>query len=143
MTNLEKAKNLLISENYTCVLCHESTVYTSTFRGVKPLVQWKENGLEIRGFSAADKVIGRATAFLYVLLGVSEVYAKVISKPALEVLQEHDVYTEYDELVDNIINRAGDGICPFEAAVMEMLKPEEAYEAIKNKMQEMNIIIEQ
>ena len=141
MTNLEKAKKLLLSENYTCVLCNGDSIHTSVLRGVKPLVQWKEQDLSVQGFSAADKVIGKATAFLYVLLGISKVYAGVISRPALAVLQEYGVYTEYGTLVDNIINRAGDGICPFEASVMDICRPEEAYMAIRRKMQDMNISI--
>lgn len=35
----------------------------------------------------------------------------------------------------------GDEICPFEAAVLEIAKPQAAYEAILRKMAEMNITI--
>ena len=40
--NLETAKQLLLSENHTCVLCCGTTVHTSQYRGVKPLVQFIE-----------------------------------------------------------------------------------------------------
>ena len=141
MKNLEFAKEMLLNNEYTCVICQGETVHTSTFRGVKPLVQWLDRGLDVKGFSAADKVIGRATAFLYVLLEVREVYAHVISKPALAVLESHGVQIQYGTLVENIINRAGTGICPFEETVMGIEDPQNAYTAIRQKMQQMNITL--
>ena len=122
---LRKAKETLESGGYTCVLTDGTIVYTSKLRGVKPLVQFLESGTIPSGFSAADKVIGRATAYLYVLLGVREVYAQIISEPAAEVLRAKGIHVQYGTLVPNIINRKGDGICPFEAAVMEITEPVE------------------
>ena len=141
MENRKKAKELLESGGYTCVLTNGEEVYTSTLRGVKPLVQFLESDTAFAGFSAADKVVGRATAYLYVLLGVQALYAQVISRPALAVLQENGIHTQYGNLVCNIINRKGDGICPFEAAVMEIDDPDRAYDAIREKMREMNITL--
>ena len=138
---LLQAKEILKSGNYTCVLTDGTTVYTSTLRGVKPLVQFLENGNIPHGFSAADKVVGKATAYLYAMLNVKELYAQVLSEPAALVLQAHGVYVQYDTLVPNIINRSGEGICPFEAAVMEIDNKDVAYAAILQKMKEMNITI--
>ncbi len=139
MKNIEIAKQHLISGNYTCVLLGYGKLHTSTQRGVKPLVEWFETENDFSGCSAADKVIGKATAFLYILLGIKEVYANVISIPALKVLTENGVEVEYSQLVENIINRQGNGICPFESAVIDVNNPETAYTVIRNKMAEMNI----
>ena len=139
---LKKAKELLESGGYTCVLTDGTAVHTSMFRGVKPLVQFLVNGTIPSGLSAADKVVGKATAYLYVLLKVKELYSLVISEPALVVLEANGIHAEYGQLVPNIINRKGDGICPFEMAVMDITDPETAYEAILRKMQEMNITIQ-
>lgn len=139
--NLKKAKELLYAEDYTCVLCKDDEVYTSFFRGVKPLANWYYNGECFAGFSAADKVIGKATAYLYVLLQVTAVYTKVISKPALEVFSKHQIPVKYDILSDTIINRTGDGVCPFELAVKDVQDPQTAYPIILKKMEEMNISI--
>ncbi len=139
MTDFIKAKSALLSGGYTCVLCKGECIATSRFRGVRPLVSWYESRQDFRGYSAADKVVGKATAFLYVLLGVKAVYAGIISKSALAVLENAGIYAEYGTLVENIINRAGDGICPFEQAVLDIHKPEDAYRAIRKKMEEMNI----
>ncbi len=141
MTDIEKAKQYLLLDNYTCVLCKDCEIHTSAQRGVKPLVIWLESGNDFNGFSAADKVVGKATAFLYVLLGIKEVYANVISKSALQVLVDNSINVEYGELVENIINRQGNGICPFESAVLEINDAQNAYKAIRNKMTEMNITV--
>ena len=135
------AKEILISGGYTCVLTGEGAVYTSMDRGVKPLVRFLESREVPGNLSAADKVVGRATAYLYALLKVKEVYAQVISQPAVDVLREHGIHVTYDKLVPNIINRTGDGICPFEAAVMEIRDADIAYTAIRRKMEEMNITL--
>lgn len=137
----EKARKILEDGGYTCVLTDGDTVYTSHLRGVKPLVQFLESGTVPPGFSAADKVVGRATAYLYVLLGVRVLYSQVISEPAISVLRSHGIEVQYGTLVPNIINRKGDGICPFEAAVMAINDPAVAYAAILQKMRELNITI--
>ncbi len=141
MSDLEIAKARLTEGGYTCVLKKGEQEVFSTLRGVKPLVVWIENGENFAGFSAADKVVGRATAFLYLRLGVTAVYARVISKAAMQVFDERKIPVEYDTLVERIINRARDGLCPFEEAVLAVQDEALAYAAIRNKMQEMNILI--
>lgn len=135
--DLINAHNLLDTGNYTCVLCRDDTTYTATDRGVAPLLNWVNAELDLHGFSAADRVVGRATAFLYVLLGVKEVYATVMSKPAADVLTTQGISASWGTLVDGIINRRGDGPCPFEAAVMDLSDSQQALDAIRNKMAQM------
>ena len=137
MDNLQKARNLLESGNYTCVVCKEDTVYTTTRRGVAPLLNWLETGTDLKGYSAADRVVGRGAAFLYCLLGVKEVHARVMSYPAEEVLRAYGIHTSADRYVAGIINRAGTGPCPFEAAVMEIQDAEAALVAIRDKHRQM------
>ena len=86
MTDLELAKEQLIKDECTCVLRKGDSVYCSHARGVKPLLSLLDSGEDYRGYSAVDKVVGKAAAMLYVLLGVSKVHAFIISEKALEVL---------------------------------------------------------
>lgn len=137
MNNLCKARNILDSGDYTCVVCREDSVYTATQRGVAPLLNWLEGGIDLTDYSAADRVVGRGAAFLYCLLGIKEVYARVMSHPAAEVLRAHNISVSADTFVPGIINRAGTGPCPFEAAVMDIQDPEEALEAIRSKRRQM------
>lgn len=137
MQDLEKAKQELLSGGWTCVLCRDERMYTASARGVKPLADWLESGLDVRGFCAADKVVGRATAFLYVLLGVRAVYAGVMSIPAKQVLVEHGVAAFCGREVPGIINRRGDGLCPFEEAVLNITDPAQALTVIRKKQFQM------
>jgi hypothetical protein len=134
--------DILNGSHYTCVLCSGDEVLTTDLRGVKPLVRWLMEGRSFQGFSAADKVVGKATAFLYCLLGVSDVHALVMSQSALAVLQSNGIEARYDTLVEHIINRKGDGICPFEAVVMEIKEPQDALPVILEKMAQMGISLE-
>lgn len=136
-TNLQKARELLESGNYTCVVCNEDSVYTTSRRGVAPLLNWLEDGTNLAGFSAADRVVGRGAAFLYCLLGVREVFAQVMSHPAAEVLQAHGIGVQAALFVEGIVNRSGTGPCPFEAAVMNIQEAHEALVAIRNKRRQL------
>ena len=137
--DLAIARERLTAGEFTCVIRKGDREYTTRERGVKPLVRWLTEGTDLRGFSAADKVVGKATAYLYCLLGVKEVYAHVMSQSAARVLEENGIAASQGKLVENIINRQGTGICPFEAAVWEIQDPDSALTAIRDKMVQMNI----
>ena len=135
--DLNRAIALLSEGHYTCVACKGELLHTATFRGVKPLVRWLDDQTDLTGFSAADKVVGKATAYLYCLLGVRAVHAYVMSTAAMEVLRNHGIDARCDKEVPGIINRAGDGPCPFEAAVLEIQDAHDALTAIRNKRRQM------
>lgn len=138
MTDLKKAKQILEDGGFTCVLVKGEQTYSSKERGVAPLLKFLDETGEMSGFSAADKVVGKAAAFLYVLLAVEQLYVKVISKSALEVLNQHDISVEYEELVEAIRNRANTGFCPMETAVREINEPQKAWKVILEKRKELS-----
>lgn len=138
MGDLERACSLLAEGAYTCVVCKDNVLYTSATRGVRPLLDWTAAGTDLHGFSAADKVVGKAAALLFVRAGIVRLYAHVLSEPALAVLQAHGIPVEYGTLVPGIINRSGDGPCPMEAAVSGTEDPEEAIRLIRQKLAELN-----
>jgi len=137
-TDIERAKAYL-KEGYTLALCKEEEIYTSKERGVKALLYFYDEGLSA-GFSAADNVVGRGAAFLYALLGVKEVYAKVLSESAKDVLDKFSVPVTCEVLVPRIINRDKTGFCPIEEAVLKVQEPLQAVCAIKNRIKELKTI---
>ena len=141
MSDLEKAKEELQRGGYTCVLSKNDDFAVCSARGVRPLVAWFEEGNCFQGYSAAERVVGKATAFLYVLLGIKAVYAHVMSKGAHAILCSHGITAEYQQLAENIINRSGDGICPFEAAVISCSNAKGAYLLIRTQIERMGIRI--
>lgn len=135
--NMKKAAGILERDKLTFAAANDNDIITSSDRGVKPLLSLIDSGRTLSGYSAADKVVGNGAAYLYVLLGVKEVYADVISRAALETLGRYGISAEYDTLSDGIMNRSGDGPCPMEKAVSGANSPENALELIRAKLREL------
>ena len=135
--DLERAKSIFTGSDYTCVLCKDDTVYTSTERGLKPLIAWINNGTDLKGFCAADRIVGKAAALLYVLLGVDTVYAPVMSEAGIYTLAKNGITPLYDTSVKEIRNRMDTGLCPMEEAVQDITDPNKGLYALKGKIRQM------
>ncbi len=59
-----------------------------------------------------DKLIGKAAAMLLLQYNPKYVYAKIITKEALKLLE--GITVEYDRVVENILNRDKSDLCPIE-----------------------------
>ena len=129
--DLEQAKALLENnEEYTCAACRAGESFASEEHGVRPLMRWLNEGTDLSGASAADRIVGKAAAFLYVLLGVRSV-------PARETLCAHGIEAIADAVVPAIRNRTDTGFCPMESAVWDISDPREAKAALERKISEM------
>ncbi len=104
--------------------------------GLPPLLDWLDAGLNLHDYAAADKVVGNAAAFLYVLLHIGALHAEVLSHAALRTLQQHHIPVTYTTLTETIRNREQTGSCPMEAAVAGITDPQEAYTAIRKRLAE-------
>ncbi|MBE7065438.1 MAG: DUF1893 domain-containing protein [Ruminococcaceae bacterium] len=133
-----KAKSFLENTGCTLVFCKSGEMYSDSERGVKTLLFFINTKRIFQGFSVADKVVGKAAAFLYVLLGIEEIYAGTISESALSVLEENNVKVFYGNLVERIKNRDNTGYCPMETAVMDVTNPLDALVAIKETYSKLN-----
>ncbi len=131
MRDMERAKALL--DTHTCVLCNGDAVYASQKTGISPMLDWLSDGADLRGCSAADKIVGKAAALLFVLAGVREVYGEIMSKAGLGVLRAHGIPCAYGTLTPYIINRRGDGMCPMEETVLTIDDPTAALDALLKK----------
>lgn len=137
MSDMDRARALLDGGEYTCVLCCGERTYTAVARGVAPLLDWLEIGADMSGFVAADRVVGKAAALLYVLLHVKAVYAPVMSAAAETTLRTHGIETAWDTLVPAIRNRLNTGLCPMEQTVADIDDPQKARKAIAAKRREL------
>lgn len=138
MTDIETAFHTLKEEDLSFVICKGETIYKSQKHGVAPIVELIDNSVCLKGFSAADRVVGKGAALLFVLAGVSEIYSPIISEPAAEALKLHGIKFSCDEIVPFIINRRGDGQCPIEEAVKTTDDPANALSVIKKKLAELS-----
>jgi len=137
MSNLERAKEILSEGGYTCVMCSSVDTQTSTMRGVAPLLKWLDEGRNLSEYSAADKVVGKGAAYLYVLLEIKELYAVVISRPAYDTLKKYSIQVTYTTMTEAVRNRDNTGFCPIETAVKDIGNPKDALTAIKRKIEDM------
>lgn len=137
MTDLEKAREIYSSGEFTCVLVKGDNIITSAENGIKPLLKFIADSKDYSGFSAADKIVGKAAAFLYAKLGVSAVYAEVLSADGKRILETNGIACEYASLTEQIINRKGDGLCPMEMAVRDTADTENAYCLLLEKVRSM------
>ncbi len=105
-------------------------------KGIEPILKaLQEKDLEKS--SVADTVVGLAHAMISEEIGVSEVYGQVFSKSAKEFLEKKNIPFKYDILVDRILNRSKDGLCPMEKRAQESRNCQELVEKIASFFQEM------
>lgn len=131
------AKDMLLGSNYTCVFCRGDTLYTDDRRGIRPLLELIDRNINLQGFSVADKVVGKAAALLYCHVGIRRVYASVISRPALEILELHGIDAQFENIVPAIRNRADTDLCPMEKAVWHIADPVQALRALRVALNEL------
>ncbi len=123
----------LHSGGYSCVIRKGDEIRTFQQRGVKDLWELcQSQDLFLNGAIIADKVVGKGAAALMILGGIKEVYADVISTPAVDLLKEHGIKTSFNETTDRIINRQGNGLCPVETLCINLQSVNEMYEVITN-----------
>lgn len=123
-----KARELLREKNCSLVLIKEKEETIFEQRGILPLVEGLSQKKDfLLGACAADKVIGKAAALLFVYGGISEVFAHVISEAAVSVFEEAKLPFFYETSVPYIINRDKTGMCPMEQKALPMHSPEEAF----------------
>ncbi len=117
--------DILHSEGLTLVVkSGDGTIHRFTQRGVKDLLTLVTTAPEVlHSAIIADKAVGKAAAACMVQGGVKQVWADVMSEPAMTLLRAYRVEAECGALVDHIINRAGTDWCPMERLSREIDDP--------------------
>ena len=126
--------DILHNEGLTLVIkSADGNLHRFTQRGVKDLLSLiTEQPQLLHGALIADKAVGKAAAACMAVGGVSRVHADIMSEPALALLQRHGIEGRYGQLVDHIINRAGDGWCPMERLSRDEDDPVVIIQKIRN-----------
>ena len=123
---LSELAEMLHDLNCSCVISTDGKTTVCRDRGVSDLFRILRDTPELlENASVADKVVGKGAAALMALGKVKEVYADVISRPALDLLISTDIPVAYGECVPNIVNRTRTGLCPVETLCMEASTPAE------------------
>ena len=135
MTDIEIAKNNL--EGHSICLCHNGEFFTDDGRGISPMIGFIEDGKDLHGYSAADVIVGKAAAMLFVKAGIICVHGKVMSESGKAFLEKHGIPCTYDILTEKIINRQGTDICPMEKAAADIDDAAEGCIVLKKRLEEL------
>ena len=137
-TDLDLARALLIAnKDATLVAVRGDEIVVCRDRGVKPLLKMVAEGRSLKGFSVADKVVGKAPALLYAVLGPEAVFSPVMSWTGRAVLLAAGIFVSHDVLVPHISNRAKSGQCPMDESVTNIWEPYEAVGVLEERARQM------
>lgn len=134
---MEELIRLLHDGNHSLVVANNG-IHAYDGRGVSDLYRLLNAEPDtLRAAQIADKVVGKGAAALMALARVGDVYADVVSRPALAMLEKYGVRVSYGAIADHIINRSGTGICPLEMRCMACHTAEECLVQIRLFIEEM------
>lgn len=129
MTNLEIVKEKLYSTKASLVVLYSNgeckEYYKNRIKDIKEIL--KENREALQGAIIADKVIGKVASSILTIAGVKEIYADVMSKYAIPVLNKNNIKYEYKNLVDYVQNNEKTGMCPMENKYKEEMDISKIY----------------
>ncbi len=103
-------------------------------RGIAPILNAAEAG-DLKGAIVADKVIGCAAAAIAIVGGAIEVRTPLAAEGAKALLDSRGIRLVAEKTVPTILNRAGTGSCPMEAAVKGCDDPEQMVSKIKETLE--------
>lgn len=126
MKDIEIAKKYLEEENLAIAVVKDGgLIFKSHDKGIRPMYTLATKMTKLaKDSSIADKVIGRGAAILCKSLDVKEVYGKLISDNAMEILEESNIVYYYDNICDYIKNRDGTDLCPIEKIALKSENPD-------------------
>jgi len=100
--------------------------------GIKGLVDFiKKHNRRLKDLIIFDKTVGRGVALLSVYLKAKAVYGKTGSKLASKAFKKYKIKFYFNKTIPHILNKKGDGLCPFEKLSLDR-KPKEFYSLVKN-----------
>lgn len=135
MTDLETATKMLAG--HTLALCKTGEVVTSDLKGISPMLTLLGEGRDLSGFSAADLVVGKAAAMLFVKANVKAVFAKTLSLAGRDYLDQHGIPVTFEALTERIMNREQTDVCPMERAVADTDDVDEGRRILQITLNEM------
>ncbi len=135
MTDLQTA--IMNLGGHSVCLCKNGEWFTADGRGIAPVLKLMAERGDLSGHSAADVIVGKAAAMLFVKAGISAVHGRVMSEAGKKYLEERGIPCTWDTLTGKIINRAGTDVCPMEKTVADIEDAELGYKALCAKVIEM------
>ncbi|NIP66587.1 DUF1893 domain-containing protein [Candidatus Bathyarchaeota archaeon] len=138
MQDLDRARLRLKEKELSLVIFKSGELLFETdSHGIKGFLEATQLlGSGLAGSSVADRIVGRAVAFLCAYFKVSSVFAVIMSEKAADVLVGYDIPCRFERCVPDILNQAKEDVCPFEKLAAGFATPEEAYRELRSLLQE-------
>ena len=129
MNTIDYAKKQMQEKELSfLVLKNEPLLEETTYHPKVILNSLRENKHIFSGALVATLVLGRAGALLLAYGGVKEVYADIISIPAVECLRSNSVKVTFSELRDNLSDLPETDAADLEQKCLDIASPFQAYE---------------
>lgn len=115
------------------IIKEDEVIYSSSESGIAPIIEAVERlGIpRLSGSVVVDKIVGKAAALVVSYFKARKVFTHIISKPAIKVLNQNNVFYESERVTNEIRAKNRLNICPFERAVKDVEDPKEGYERLK------------
>ena len=82
-----------------------------------------------------DRAIGLAAAKLIVYSGkIDLIMARVASKPAVDFLNRHKIQISAETIVEHIMRKDGQGICPMELLAEKIETPKDFFDTLRKNL---------
>ena len=122
----EYFESFLKSDDTIWIISPKGNIFHSQRRGIAPLLIYIQRGPRADDVTILDKVTGNAAALLMKKALCREVFSPLGSEPAVATLKHFGILTHFTHTVPHIINREGNGMCPFETMSLGQ-SPDEFY----------------
>jgi len=135
--NLESLVSILDQQGLSLlILKGGETIYSSRKGGMLPLLGAIDQlGLRaLADSTVVDRIVGRAAALLISYFKAKEIYTKLLSRRAIEILEKHGIAYAAEKVVNTIRKKDDTDICPFEKMVLTLDNPEEGYRKLKSEL---------
>ena len=134
MTDLEIVKEKLQETKASLVVLYANgewkAYYQNRITDIKEIL--RQDKMALQGAVIADKVIGKVAGSILAVAGVCEIYADVMSKYAVPVLEKNNIKYEYNNLVEFVENNEKNGMCPMENKYKDELDINKIYREMLN-----------
>lgn len=118
---------MMTSETTLELIRDGKVLFSSNGKWLHPLFDLerflKERGIDPRDAEIHDKIVGRASAFLIVRMGIRKIRAGILSRLGKDVLERANAAFTWGTLVDEIQ-------CRTENLLRDVTDPEEAYRSV-------------
>lgn len=124
------------------ILNEDTTLFTSSEEGMKPLIE----AINLLGISkledaiVVDKIVGKAAALLISYFKAKKIHCIVLSMKGRTILDNNGIKHSEERLTPEIMNRRGTDLCPFEQAVRDVDDPLKGYERVSTTLKALGII---